>query len=62
MNPIIVIGEGGHSKVVQDIIWVEGRYRIVAILDDKHEKFIIEEESYMVQLQLLLTYSMGIKM
>lgn len=38
MNPIIVIGEGGHSKVVQDIIWVEGRYRIVAILDDKHEK------------------------
>ena len=37
MDPIIVIGEGGHSKVIQDIILTTGRYQITAILDDKYQ-------------------------
>lgn len=37
MNPIVVIGEGGHSKVIQDIIAAVNNYKIVAILDDKYE-------------------------
>jgi acetyltransferase EpsM len=37
MNPIVVIGEGGHSKVIQDIITAMGTYKIIAILDDKYE-------------------------
>ncbi|WP_144549947.1 acetyltransferase [Peribacillus simplex] len=38
MRPIIVIGEGGHSKVIQDIIKEGGVYKIIAILDDKYKK------------------------
>ncbi|ADI28209.1 acetyltransferase [Geobacillus sp. C56-T3] len=38
MNPIVVIGQGGHSKVVQDMIAADGRYQIVAILDDKYQE------------------------
>ncbi|OKL37671.1 acetyltransferase [Domibacillus mangrovi] len=37
MKPIIVIGEGGHSKVVQDIIAAEGIYEVIAVLDDKYD-------------------------
>lgn len=37
MNPIVVIGEGGHSKVIQDIIFAVGGYQIIAILDDKYK-------------------------
>jgi acetyltransferase EpsM len=37
MNPIVVIGEGGHSKVIQDIITAVNDYKIVTILDDKYE-------------------------
>ncbi|MFJ7937153.1 acetyltransferase [Peribacillus sp. NPDC096622] len=36
MKPIVVIGEGGHSKVIQEIIFVEGVYKVIAILDDKY--------------------------
>ncbi|WP_018394767.1 acetyltransferase [Bacillus sp. 37MA] len=36
MKPIVVIGEGGHSKVIQDIIAAEGLYQVIAILDDKY--------------------------
>lgn len=35
MNNIVVIGEGGHSKVIQDIIRCRNE-KIVAILDDKY--------------------------
>ncbi|OMP66637.1 acetyltransferase [Domibacillus epiphyticus] len=36
MKPIVVIGEGGHSKAVQDVILAEGRHEVIAILDDKN--------------------------
>jgi acetyltransferase EpsM len=38
MNSIVVIGEGGHSKVIQDIIFAMGCYQIIAILDDKFKE------------------------
>lgn len=34
---IVILGNGGHSKVVQDIIACDGDQKIVAILDDKYE-------------------------
>lgn len=37
MKPIVMIGEGGHSKVVNDIISAGGEYRVIAILDDKYK-------------------------
>ncbi|WP_230157274.1 acetyltransferase [Peribacillus sp. Bi96] len=36
MKKIVVIGAGGHSKVVQDIIAAMGEYRLMAILDDQY--------------------------
>jgi acetyltransferase EpsM len=38
MKPIIVIGQGGHSKVVQDIIALSQDYKLFAILDDKYRE------------------------
>ncbi|OOE00239.1 acetyltransferase [Anoxybacillus kestanbolensis] len=40
MDPIVVIGEGGHSKVVQDLISSSECYQIIAILDDKYEEMV----------------------
>ncbi|MDM5357325.1 acetyltransferase [Peribacillus sp. ACCC06369] len=37
MKKIVIIGAGGHSKVVQDIIEATGEYRLMAILDDQYE-------------------------
>jgi acetyltransferase EpsM len=34
---IAIIGQGGHSKVIQDLIASNGENRIVAYLDDKYE-------------------------
>src|SRR5690625_2771346 len=34
---IIVIGNGGHSKVIQDMIHTKKGYKIIAILDDRYE-------------------------
>ncbi|NRG44272.1 acetyltransferase [Bacillus sp. CRN 9] len=37
MKKILVIGAGGHSRVVQDIINEIGGYQVTAILDDKFQ-------------------------
>jgi acetyltransferase EpsM len=42
MKPLVVIGAGGHSKVVIDIINVCGEYEIIAILDDRYSELITE--------------------
>jgi len=34
---VIVLGDGGHSKVIQDMIRTKMENRIIAILDDKYE-------------------------
>ncbi|MFJ8246325.1 acetyltransferase [Peribacillus asahii] len=45
MQKLIVIGNGGHAKVVIDIANNNG-YKIVACLDDKFEKLINNNEVY----------------
>ena len=34
---VVIIGNGGHSKVIQDMITQINRYEVIAILDDKYE-------------------------
>jgi len=34
---VIILGDGGHSKVIQEMIQEDGRLNIIAILDDKYE-------------------------
>lgn len=34
---IIIIGDGGHSRVIQDMMFLNEAYEIAAILDDKYE-------------------------
>ncbi len=33
---VIILGNGGHSKVIQEMIYAQAGYQIVAILDDKY--------------------------
>ncbi len=47
MKPIVVIGEGGHSKVIQDIIAAEGRYQMIAVLDDKYAE-VFEKDHVLI--------------
>lgn len=42
MKQIILIGAGGHSKVIQDIVQQSDDMTLSAILDDKHEETIIK--------------------
>jgi len=42
VKPIVIIGDGGHSKVIQDIINAEKVFKISAILDDKY--FTLKEK------------------
>lgn len=39
---IVVIGNGGHSKVVQDVIKATSKYEILAILDDNFSNVVYE--------------------
>ncbi|WP_456277299.1 acetyltransferase [Bacillus sp. AK128] len=41
---IIIIGNGGHSKVVQDIIHMNKDYKLIAILDDQINSSRTENE------------------
>lgn len=43
---IVIIGDGGHSKVVKDIIVSNKRYTIVGYLDDKYERETYMDNSY----------------
>lgn len=38
MKNITIIGDGGHSKVIRDIIVANGQYTIIAVLDDKYKE------------------------
>ncbi|HEY9576947.1 MAG TPA: acetyltransferase [Pseudobacillus sp.] len=37
MKKIVIVGGGGHSKVVQDIIQAGAEYELIALLDDKYK-------------------------
>ncbi|MGP4067317.1 acetyltransferase [Halobacillus sp. B29] len=41
---IILIGDGGHSKVIQDIIIAEKKHKIIGILDEKYREIHKESE------------------
>ncbi|UZJ79547.1 acetyltransferase [Fictibacillus sp. KU28468] len=40
MKKLVVIGDGGHSKVVRDIVLAGNEYEWVGTLDDKYASFI----------------------
>ncbi|NOV00199.1 acetyltransferase [Paenibacillus planticolens] len=44
---LVVIGEGGHSKVIRDLISSSSDYKIIAILDDKYEKLTLSNDIYL---------------
>ncbi|WP_249869463.1 acetyltransferase [Oceanobacillus saliphilus] len=35
---VIILGDGGHSRVIQEMIFMNEEYEIVAILDDKYKQ------------------------
>ncbi|MCW9132433.1 acetyltransferase [Bacillus paramycoides] len=43
---IVIIGQGGHSKVIQDIILSNNEYEIVGYLDDRYENIAIVDNLY----------------
>lgn len=43
---IIMIGAGGHSKVIRDIILSYGNYEIIAQLDDVYKELKVEDGVY----------------
>ncbi|OCT11034.1 acetyltransferase [Paenibacillus pectinilyticus] len=43
---VVLVGEGGHSKVIREIINARSDYRIVAILDDKYDELLMNEDMY----------------
>lgn len=43
---LVVIGEGGHSKVIRELIRSKSDYKIIAILDDKYDELTIINDIY----------------
>lgn len=43
---IAIIGHGGHSKVIQDIILSNNEYEIVGYLDDRYENIVTVDNLY----------------
>ncbi|RDW22406.1 acetyltransferase [Oceanobacillus arenosus] len=35
---VIILGDGGHSRVIQEMIFANGEYEVVAVLDDKYKQ------------------------
>lgn len=44
MKSILIIGNGGHAKVVRDVIEAEGTYKVCGYLDDNIEKMYKEKD------------------
>lgn len=47
MSKIVIVGQGGHSKVIRDIISANKSMEIFGYLDDKYEELILEQDLYM---------------
>ncbi len=43
---IAIIGQGGHSKVIQDLISLNSQFHIVAYLDDKFEELMLMDATF----------------
>ncbi|MFJ7830502.1 acetyltransferase [Peribacillus sp. NPDC097284] len=47
---IVIIGEGGHSKVIKDIIDSIKGYEVIGFLDDKYEQTLVKEHLFFAPL------------
>ena len=43
---IVIIGQGGHSKVIRDMLLSSDEYEIVGYLDDKYEEIKVQENVF----------------
>ena len=43
---IVIIGQGGHSKVIADLIHFNGDHSIIGYFDDRYEDFMIEDNIF----------------
>jgi len=43
---VVIIGNGGHSKVVKDILLLNKNLQIVGYLDDKFDEYLFKEEMF----------------
>ncbi|MCS0788038.1 acetyltransferase [Cytobacillus firmus] len=43
---LAIIGQGGHSKVIEDLISLNHNHKIVAYLDDKYEELHMKQETF----------------
>ncbi|WP_261306565.1 acetyltransferase [Paenibacillus andongensis] len=43
---LVVIGEGGHGKVIRELIHSKRDYKIIAILDDKYDELTVTNDIY----------------
>ncbi|MDA1529870.1 acetyltransferase [Bacillus cereus group sp. TH260-2LC] len=46
MKKIALVGQGGHAKVITDILHANIGYKIVAVFDDKYEGLVEEQGIY----------------
>ncbi|WP_209122906.1 acetyltransferase [Alkalihalobacillus sp. BA299] len=49
---IVIVGQGGHSKVIQDIIHKNDGYEVIGYLDDKYDDLEITKNIYTGPLSL----------
>jgi len=61
---IVLIGAGGHSKVIRDMIHANQGMRLAAVLDDKYPELLLENGLYtgpISSVHALLTGNAGLK-
>ena len=46
MEKIVLIGNGGHSKVIRDLIEAENRYKLIAVFDDQFSSIMETDMLY----------------
>lgn len=47
-KPLILIGKGGHSKVIKDIIESEQQYHIAGYLDNAIDEYYTENDIFLI--------------
>jgi sugar O-acyltransferase (sialic acid O-acetyltransferase NeuD family) len=55
MKKLVVIGDGGHSKVVKDIVKADNKYECIGTLDDKFSTLINADGKYYGPIQSVET-------
>lgn len=57
MKQLIMIGKGGHSKVIRDIILAQGEYQLVGYLDNAIESYYEQDDLFFDNLTNINKYS-----